>query len=343
VVIEGRESSKVPEAMLANRLAKRLRHLRGWAAAGDVTCFRLYERDIPEYPLIVDWYDGDAVVWIMPRTRDETEADRQAFRERALDEIRSGLAISDSQLWIKDRSGQRGRDGVPQYERVAERGATRVIGEQGLRFEVNLSDYLDTGLFLDHRTTRSLVRRYSEGKSFLNLFAYTGSFTVYARAGGAVATTTVDMSRTYQDWTRRNFALNGMRESPEHRLEAADCLAWLRKGPATGEQYDLIVCDPPTFSNSKRMGEATWAIDRDYAALLALIEPFLAPGGFLYFSTNSRGLKWDASALPAGLEALDLGDRTVPQDFRNRRIHRCWRIAKGGKGGDSHRSGDSLP
>ena len=328
MVEEGRESSKVPGTMLANRLSKRLRHLRGWAAAEDVSCFRLYERDIPEYPAIVDWYDGDAVAWIMPRTRDETEEDRRAFRDRCEAEIRGGLALEPSRLWIKDRSGQRGRDGTPQYERVDERGATRVVREQGLRFEVNLSDYLDTGLFLDHRTTRGLVRRYAAGKRVLNLFAYTGSFTVYARAGGAVATTTVDMSRTYQEWTRRNFALNGQRESLEHRLVTADCLAWLREGPAVGEAYDIVVCDPPTFSNSKRMGETTWAIDRDYTTLLALIEPFMAPEGFLYFSTNSRGLKWDDGAVPAGLVARDLGDRTVPPDFRNRRIHRCWRLQK---------------
>jgi len=329
VVERGRESSKEPQTMLANRLARRLRHLRGWAAAEGVSCFRLYEKDIPEYPLIVDWYDGDAVVWIMPRTRDETEADRRAFHERALDEVRAGLALEPSRLWVKDRSGQRAGGALAdQYERFAEKGAIKIVSEQGVRFEVNLSDYLDTGLFLDHRTTRALVRRYSEGKRMLNLFAYTGSFTVYARAGGAIASTTVDMSRTYQEWTRRNFALNGQRETAEHRLVTADCLAWLREGPSPGESYDLIVCDPPTFSNSKRMGGATWAIDRDYPTLLSWIEPFLAPGGYLYFSTNSRGLKWDATAVPPSMTAIDLGDRTVPQDFRNRRIHRCWRLQR---------------
>lgn len=329
MVERGRESSKVPETMLANRLARRLRHLRGWAAAEQITCYRLYEKDIPEFPLIVDWYDGEAVVWIMPRTRDETEEQCEQYRERALAEVRTGLAIDDARLWIKDRSGQRaGGERAAQYERVAERGAVRVVSEQGLRFEVNLSDYLDTGLFLDHRTTRSLIRRYSAGKRVLNLFAYTGSFTVYAHAGGAAATTTVDMSRTYQEWTRRNFALNGIRESPEHRLVTEDCLAWLRRGPTGSEAYDIIICDPPTFSNSKRMGAATWAIDRDYPMLLASIQPFLAPGGYLYFSTNSRGLRWEADAVPAGITALDLGDRTVPPDFRNRRIHRCWRLQR---------------
>ncbi|MBM4111904.1 MAG: hypothetical protein FJ253_00785 [Phycisphaerae bacterium] len=314
--------------MLANRLAKRLRHLRGWAAAEGVSCFRLYEKDIPEYPLIVDWYDGDAVAWLLPRTRDDTVEAQRAFRDRVVEEIRSGLELADERLWIKDRSGQRGDDRASQYERVDRRGVTRVVAEQGLRFEVNLSDYLDTGLFLDHRVARSLVRRYARDRRMLNLFAYTGSFTVYARAGGASASTTVDMSNTYQEWTRRNFALNGMRETPEHRLVTTDCLEWLDAGPAPGEAYDLIVCDPPTFSNSKRMGGRTFAIDRDYAALLAAAARFLAPGGYLYFSTNSRALKWDAAAVPPGLTARDLGDRTVPPDFRNRKIHRCWRLER---------------
>ncbi len=314
--------------MLANRLSKRLRHLRGWAEAEGITCFRLYEKDIPEYPLIVDWYDGDTVAWLLPRTRDDTPEKRAQFGERARTEILQGLAIAPERLWVKDRSGQRGDDSSTQYERVAERGVTRVVAEQGLRFEVNLSDYLDTGLFLDHRVARGLVRRYAQGRRFLNLFAYTGSFTVYARAGGAAASTTVDMSNTYQEWTRRNFALNGLRETPEHRLVAADCLAWLDAGPAAGESYDLIVCDPPTFSNSKRMGGRTFAIDRDWPALLEGVAKFLAPGGYCYFSTNSRGLKWDAAMVPAGLTALDLGDRTVPPDFRNRKIHRCWRLQR---------------
>jgi len=311
--------------MLGNRLARRLRHLQGWAKSQGVTCFRLYEKDIPEYPLIVDWYDGDAVAWLLPRTRDDTAEAQREFRERATNEILAGLELTPERLWLKDRRGQQG---LEQYERVAQRGAARVVTEQALRFEVNLSDYLDTGLFLDHRVARSLVRRYAQGKRFLNLFAYTGSFTVYARAGGASASTTVDMSNTYQEWTRRNFALNGQRETAEHRLVTDDCLAWLEAGPAAGESYDLIVCDPPTFSNSKRMGGRTFAIDRDYPALLASVAAFLAPGGFLYFSTNSRGLRWESNAVPPGLEALDLGDRTVPPDFRNRRIHRCWRLQR---------------
>ena len=157
---------------------------------------------------------------------------------------------------------------------------------------MNLSDYLDTGLFLDHRKTRSIIRHYAMGKRVLNLFAYTGSFTVYARAGGAVATTTVDMSKTYQDWTRRNLEMNGFAvDGAAHRLVHADCLQFLSAGPAAGEAYDYIVLDPPTFSNSKRMEDDSFAVDRDWPRLVSLATRWLAPGGYLYFSTNSRDRK----------------------------------------------------
>lgn len=312
--------------MLANRLAKQLRHLRGWAKAGGVTCFRLYERDIPEFPLIVDWYDGDVVVWVYHRTRDDTLEKEVAFHALVKSEIVAGLEVPLERLYIKYRA--RVRDRTDQYERMDQRGIVRMVLEQGLKFEVNLSDYLDTGLFLDHRKTRAIIRHYAAGRRVLNLFAYTGSFTVYARAGGAVATTTVDMSRTYQDWTRRNLALNGFAESPEHRLETMDCLQFLERGPAPGEAYDYIVLDPPTFSNSKRMHAESFAVDRDWPALLRMAEPWLAPDGWLYFSTNSRQLKWDTALLPARFEAREITRRTVPEDFRNERIHRCWTVRR---------------
>ncbi|MBL9141704.1 MAG: class I SAM-dependent methyltransferase [Phycisphaerae bacterium] len=312
--------------MLGNRLAKQLKHLRGWAKAQDVTCFRLYERDIPEFPLIVDWYDGDVVAWVYHRTKDDSPEKEVAFHALAKQEIMDALNVPLERLFMKYRA--RIKDRTDQYERMDQRGIVRTVHEQGLKFEVNLSDYLDTGLFLDHRKTRSIVRHYAAGKRVLNLFAYTGSFTVYARAGGAVATTTVDMSRTYQDWTRRNLALNGFAESAEHRLETCDCLQFLDRGPAAGEAYDYIVLDPPTFSNSKRMHAESFAIDRDWPALLASALPWLAPEGYLYFSTNSRQLKLDPALLPPGCEAREITRRTVPEDFRNERIHRCWTVRR---------------
>ena len=312
--------------MLGNRLAKQLRHLRGWARAGGITCFRLYERDIPEFPAIVDWYDGDVVAWVYRRTRDETPEQVRAFEDRCEEEILDGLQVPGARLHMKYRG--RIADRTEQYDRVDDPGVSKVVEEQGLRFEVNLSDYLDTGLFLDHRKTRSIIRHYAKGMRVLNLFAYTGSFTVYARAGGALATTTVDMSRTYQDWTRRNLELNGFVPDESHRLVTADCLQFLEAGPAAGERYDYVVLDPPTFSNSKRMEAGSFAVDRDWPRLLSLASRFLADGGWLYFSTNSRQLRFDDALAPPGFEVREISARTVPDDFRNRRIHRCWTLRR---------------
>jgi 23S rRNA G2069 N7-methylase RlmK/C1962 C5-methylase RlmI len=313
--------------MLGNRLAKQLKHLRGWAKAGGITCFRLYERDIPEFPAIVDWYDGDVVAWVYNRTRDDTPEKARAFEDLCEEEILDGLQVPGARLHMKYRG--RIKDRSEQYDRVDDRGVVRTVEEQGLKFEVNLSDYLDTGLFLDHRKTRSIIRHYAKGKRVLNLFAYTGSFTVYARAGGAIATTTVDMSKTYQDWTKRNLELNGFAvDGALHRLVHADCLQFLEAGPAPGERYDYIVLDPPTFSNSKRMEADSFAVDRDWPRLVEMATRWLADDGWLYFSTNSRQLKWDDAQVPAGYVAREISERTVPDDFRNRRIHRCWTVTK---------------
>ncbi|MHC4943306.1 MAG: class I SAM-dependent methyltransferase [Planctomycetota bacterium] len=311
--------------MLGNRLKKRYRHLRKWARRTGVTCFRLYERDIPEFPLIVDWYDGEAVVWYFRRKRDETEAQARAWLDRCIEEIGSGLALEEEQIFIKERRRQRG---TGQYERLSRKGHVRKVEEQGLLFEVNLSDYLDTGLFLDHRNTRAMVRVRSGGKRMLNLFAYTGSFTCYARAGGAASTITVDLSNTYCDWTGRNLLLNGFDSSPDHRLVRADCLEYLVHDAREAAPFDLIVCDPPTFSNSKAMQRRSFALDRDCPELLRLLKDLLAPGGELFFSTNSRSLHMREETIPQGLSIEEISQVTVPQDFRNKKIHRCWILTR---------------
>jgi 23S rRNA (cytosine1962-C5)-methyltransferase len=202
-----------------------------------------------------------------------------------------------------------------------------VVEEHGLRFEVNLSDYVDTGLFLDHRPTRKRVGEEALGRRVLNLFAYTGAFTVHARAGRAAATTTVDLSNTYLDWAARNLQLNGFALDAAHRFDKADCLHWLETAPARGERYDLIVCDPPTFSNSKAM-DRTFRVDQDHPWLLGQCAKLLNPGGALYFSTNFRGFELSVDKI-RGLRCEDLSATSVPEDFRNRRIHRCWRMTRG--------------
>jgi len=222
---------------------------------------------------------------------------------------------------VKHRARQRGND---QYNRFAEAGVTRIVQEGGLKFLVNLSDYLDTGLFLDHRVTRGMVRDAAAGKNFLNLFAYTGTFTVYAAAGGAARTTSVDLSANYLDWAAENLRLNGF-GSDAHRLVREDASAFLAS-LKSGDLYDLAVVDPPTFSNSKRL-DYDWDIQRDHVGLLNRLIEHMTSDGVIFFSTNSRRFKLDEPSL-AGVTIRDITNKTIPADFRNQRIHRCWRMVR---------------
>lgn len=329
--------------MLDARLAKRMRHLAKWGRRTGVACFRLYERDIPDHPIVVDWYAdedapdpaaaGDAVAWFHDRTRDDTSEEAAAWRADATARILAGLGIARERLWTKERGRQRADEGGRrQYERVAERGVVKVVREGDLRFEVNLSDYLDVGLFLDHRPTRARVAETARGRSVLNLFAYTGAFSVHARAGDAARTTTIDLSRTYLDWYERNLALNDLAPDADHVTVHADCLQWLEEAAdeaAHARAYDVIVLDPPTFSNSKRMRADSFAIERDHAALLAAVARLVAPGGEILFSTNARRFRLEDPAIPPGFGVREITNRSVPEDFRNRTIHRCWRLVEG--------------
>ncbi len=238
-----------------------------------------------------------------------------------LDAIAAALEVAPAHVALKLRRRQRGRS---QYEKLDEAAPDFVVHEHGLAFEVNLGRYLDTGLFLDHRETRRRVREVAAGRRLLNLFAYTGSFTVHAAAGGASATVSVDLSRTYQAWTARNLALNGFGGDARHRLVAADVLVWLGEAAAARERFDLIVLDPPSFSNSKRM-QSTFDVQRDHGALVRRTAGLLAPGGTLYFSTNRQGFRLDA-ALEQELAMTEITHLTVPEDFRRQRPHRCWTV-----------------
>lgn len=314
--------------MLDNRLAKRFKHLSKWSRRTSTPCFRVYERDIPEYPLVVDWYDGDVVAWLHPRTRDDTLELEESHAQACEEHILRGLAVERSRLFLKRRQRQRG---LAQYERVDTRGVVRVVREQGLSFEVNLSDYLDTGLFLDHRTTRSLVRARANGRRVLNLFAYTGAFTCHAVAGGAAQTRTVDLSKTYLGWAQRNMALNGF-SGDAHRFEQADCLQWLEQ-PTRGESFDIIVLDPPTFSNSKRMVADSFAVERDWPALIASAMRWLDPRGQIWFSTNARSFAPDPALVPPGVVMRDITSFTLPEDFAGRTPHRAYLVAHAGSPG----------
>jgi 23S rRNA (guanine2445-N2)-methyltransferase / 23S rRNA (guanine2069-N7)-methyltransferase len=224
---------------------------------------------------------------------------------------------------IRVRTRRRTRRGE-QYEKVSEQGHFHVVAEGGLKFRVNFEDYLDTGLFLDHRMTRARLREAARGARFLNLFAYTGSATVYAAAGGASATVSVDLSRTYLEWAQRNLALNGF-SGAAHQYVQADARAWLQQAAGSTARFDLIFIDPPTFSNSKRM-EGVLDVARDHAALIDDCMRLLAPGGLLVFSTNAQRFRLDA-ALSERYVLHDVSAATLPPDFaRNPRIHRCYEI-----------------
>lgn len=311
--------------MLANRLRKNAKALRKWRTVEQVTCYRLYDADLPEYALAVDCYEGD-LRWVVvqeyaaPATIDPRAA-RRRLRE-ALSVIPEVLEVPEAQVFLKVRERQKGEN---QYERLAETGRFHEVSEGGHRFLVNFEDYLDTGLFLDHRDTRRLVGSLAAGKRFLNLFAYTGTATVYAARGGARSTTTVDLSRTYLDWARRNLELNGIR-GLDHELIHADCLEWLRRVEGR-RRFDLIFLDPPTFSTSKRMGE-TLDIQRDHGDLIQATARLLEPDGLLIFSNNLRRFRMDSESMPE-LEIVDISAETLPRDFaRNPRIHHGWRIRR---------------
>ena len=311
--------------MFANRLKKNLRNLGRWLQREQIQCYRLYDADIPEYALAIDVYDA-AQRWVhvqeyeAPKSVDPARAGLRL--QEALAETRAVLRIPEAQLFVKVRRQQKGS---AQYQKLSSSREFHEVSENGKRFLVNFRDYLDTGLFLDHRITRRMLGELAGDGDFLNLFCYTGSATVYAAAGGARSTTSVDMSRTYLDWAERNLALNGF-TGDAHRLAQADCLQWLEQA-AGRQRFDLIFLDPPSFSASKRM-QGTFDVQRDHVQLIKNTVRLLSPGGLLVFSNNRRRFRMDREAL-GGLSIEDISRATLPRDFaRNPRIHNCWRIAR---------------
>ncbi|TVR63304.1 MAG: bifunctional 23S rRNA (guanine(2069)-N(7))-methyltransferase RlmK/23S rRNA (guanine(2445)-N(2))-methyltransferase RlmL [Candidatus Competibacteraceae bacterium] len=303
-----------------NRLRKNLRHLGRWAEREGISCYRLYDADLPEYAVAVDRYERWLHVqeYAPPLTVDAERARERL--EQVMAVLPAVLEIPPDQVFLKVRQRQRG---ASQYQKHAARGRFHEVREGPARLLVNFTDYLDTGLFLDHRPTRHLLREWADGRRFLNLFGYTGTATVHAALGGATHTTTVDLSATYLDWARRNLELNGF-SGARHELIQADCRQWLVWARGS---YDLIFLDPPTFSNSKRTNE-TLDVQRDHVELLRRTLRLLAPDGVLIFSTNHRRFRLDRDAL-ADLQIEDWSRRTLPLDFaRDPKIHQCWRMMR---------------
>ena len=313
--------TKLIQNDFVNRLAKNLTRTKKWLKSQNTNCYRLYDADLPEYNVAIDCYADWLVVqeYAAPKNVPENVA------KKRLHEIVAALPqvtqVEPEHIVLKVREQQKGKS---QYQKVAETRQTIEVYENGARFKVNLKDYLDTGLFLDHRITRQLVQQQSKGKDVLNLFAYTGSVSVHAALGGAKSVTTVDMSNTYIDWAKDNFQLNGLRGA--YHFEQADCLTWLKRHQ---QKYDLIFIDPPSFSNSKRM-ETTWDVQRDYLDLIKDALKCLNTFGCIFFSNNLRQFKLDEVALQAlGLRIKNLSQQTIPEDFqRNPKIHHCWLLSK---------------
>jgi len=308
-----------PGQDFANRLIKNCAALLPWAEKEQVTCFRIYDADIPEYNLAVDFYEEWIHVqeYAPPATIDPDKAE-QRF-SLALQVIRTVFDVPRSRIFIKTRQKQKG---AQQYQKKPGGGTLHEVHEGGGRFLVNFTDYLDTGLFLDHRITRARLGQLTAGKTFLNLFAYTGSATVHAALGGATATTSVDLSETYLARASANLALNGF-GGPLHQMIEADCLDWLRHNH---ERYGVIFLDPPTFANARHR-HLTFDIQNDHASLLRLTMQHLAKAGVLIFSTNFRKFKLD-QALMDEFTVTEISDQTIPPDFnRNHKIHRCWQFS----------------
>ncbi|SFR41733.1 23S rRNA m(2)G-2445 methyltransferase [Marinobacter daqiaonensis] len=307
--------------MLENRLRKNLKTLGQWARKQDIECYRLYDADMPEFALAIDVY-GDWVhiqEYAAPKSVDEKSA-RERLAE-AMAVIPDVLGTPPERVICKHRQRQ---SGTRQYEKVAATGEFLEVTELGSRLKVNLRDYLDTGLFLDHRPVRRWIRDHARGKRFLNLFCYTGVATVQAVAGGASRSLSLDMSKTYVDWARDNLRLNGA-DLTKHRVEPADCVAWLAEKPSPDQRFDLIFMDPPTFSNSARM-QGVLDIQRDHSKLIWQAMSRLTADGLLIFSNNFRRFKLD-DELTELFEVANVTPSTLDRDFqRNPKIHKCWHI-----------------
>jgi 23S rRNA (cytosine1962-C5)-methyltransferase/23S rRNA (guanine2445-N2)-methyltransferase / 23S rRNA (guanine2069-N7)-methyltransferase len=302
------------QKIIQNRIEKNYKHRLKWAKREGVEAFRIYEKDIPEFPFLIDIYGPYAVVF--HKGDDEIDGEKPEHFDYALAAVKNVLNIPEANLVIKSRLRQ--KDG--QYEKLDEKNEYISVKEHQASFLVNLNDYLDTGLFLDHRPMRQLIFKESKGKKVLNLFSYTGSVSVMAALGGATHVTSVDMSHTYQEWARRNFSHNNI-SLKEHNFIVQSAMDYLEKANTT---FDLIFLDPPTFSNSKKLTE-DFEVEKDHVNLIKQCLRILAPNGTLYFSNNKRKFKLDPIVHTIA-RVVDISTQSIPQDFRDQKIHHCYRI-----------------
>jgi 23S rRNA G2069 N7-methylase RlmK/C1962 C5-methylase RlmI len=330
---EKNEKTVFQAGMFFNRLKKRYKHLKKWANRSGTNAFRLYDRDIPEIPLVIDLYKDALAGAFFERPFGESEKDEKNWLGAMIQAASQALDIPEDRVFLKIRKRQRGES---QYERIDGQNFFVDIRENSLVFRANLSDYLDTGLFLDRRKLRALIQKSAENKTILNLFSYTSASSLCAAAGGALETDSVDMSNTYLDWAKVNFALNGLKadfvkpsdifhQNGKNNLIRADALRFLDGAVKNSRKWDIIILDPPTFSNSKKMS-ADFDVNRDYKPLIAKSLFLLSKQGKLYFSTNARRFHFDAdffSVAPENITELIRDD-----DFTGKKIPSCWLFSK---------------
>jgi 23S rRNA (cytosine1962-C5)-methyltransferase len=308
--------------MFYNRLLKVFRHRSKQAKRMEVSCYRLYDKDLPEFPVSIDLYGDQVCLSEYKAKHTLTEEEYLDWQDGTIKVIAEVLQIQEEQIYTKERRRIIGRR--TQYQKTGEEQVFFEVMENGLKFQVNLSDYLDTGLFLDHRITRKMVCDEAEGKRVLNLFAYTGSFSVYAAAGGATEVTTVDLSNTYTNWGRRNMELNGYTDPDRYRFVVADVKQYL---PTLADMsVDVVIMDPPTFSNSKKMKDIL-DIQQDHVELINQALRVLQPGGVLYFSNNATRFRLDRDALQAS-DVKEITRITTPFDFEGKLKRWCWRMVR---------------
>ena len=306
--------------MFRNRLTKVYRHIGKQARRQGISCYRIYDHDLPEFALCIEKYGDYIYLAEYKRKFEMAEAEHEAWLEACIELICEVLETPADNVYIKERQRKPGRFG--QYQRVSAEGAFFVVEEAGLKFKVNLSDYLDTGLFLDHRITRGMVRDEAKDKRVLNLFCYTGSFSVYAAAGGAASVTSVDLSKTYLQWGEENLQLNQFYDPQKHHFIHADVKQYLDTLPPAS--FDLVIMDPPTFSNSKRMKDFL-DIQRDHVELLNKTLRAVSPGGIIYFSTNYRKFELDEAHIQSS-HIKDITRATTPFDFEGKLFRYCFKI-----------------
>ena len=308
--------------MFRNRLLKMFRHTGKLAKRQSITCYRVYDHDLPEFPFCIELYEDKVYLAEYQRRHGMSEEEHEAWLESCVPVISGILDVPDDKIYFRQRRRKAGR--LDQYEKLAGEQEFFEVKEAGLSFRVNLTDYLDTGLFLDHRITRGMVREEAAGRRVLNLFCYTGSFSLYAAAGGAALIDSVDLSKTYLTWAEENMALNVPVDPTRQQFIHADVLQWLDEVPAGS--YDLVILDPPTFSNSKRMKDFL-DIQRDHAELINKTLLAMTPGGTLYFSTNFRKFQLEADKITAA-SIKDVTKATTPFDFQGKLFRWCYRIVK---------------